>query len=130
MVEKSPAPILQDIVDAIERIQSKTKDLSLTEFAADWERLWVVERGVEIVSEASRRLPDEIKDRHPVIPWKKIAGIGNVLRHEYDAVSPRVLLNIAHNDLIPLERVCKAELMRQKLQQDQPSHEDSKGRSR
>jgi uncharacterized protein with HEPN domain len=130
MVEKSPAPILQDIVDAIERIQSKTKDLSLTEFAGDWERLWVVERGVEIVSEASRRLPDEIKDRHPDIPWKKIAGIGNVLRHEYDAVSPRVLLNIAHNDLIPLERVCKAELMRQKLQQDQPSHEDSKGRSR
>jgi uncharacterized protein with HEPN domain len=112
MVEKSPAPILQDIVDAIERIQSKTKDLSLTEFAGDWERLWVVERGVEIVSEASRRLPDEIKDRHPDIPWKKIAGIGNVLRHEYDAVSPRVLLNIAHNDLIPLERVCKAELTR------------------
>jgi len=130
MVEKSPAPILQDIVDAIERIQSKTKDLSLTEFAGDWERLWLVERGVEIVSEASRRLPDEIKDRHPDIPWKKIAGIGNVLRHEYDAVSPRVLLNIAHNDLIPLERVCKAELMREKLRQDQPSPDNSQGRER
>jgi len=113
MAEKSSEPALRDILEAIERIRSKTKDMSLTEFAGDWERLWVVERGIQIVSEASRRLPDEIKDRHPDIPWKQIAGIGNILRHEYDAVSPRILLDIAHNDLESLEIMCKAELLRE-----------------
>jgi uncharacterized protein with HEPN domain len=69
-----------------------------------------VERGAEIVSEASRRLPDALKSRHPQIPWKRVAGIGNVLRHDYDVVSARVLWNLARNDLAPLETVCKFEL--------------------
>lgn len=130
MVEKSPAPALQDIVDAIDRIHTKTKDLSISKFEADWEVRWLVERGAEIISEASRRLPDEIKERHPDIPWKDIAGIGNILRHNYDTVSPRVLLNIARNDLAHLERVCKAELMREKLREDQPPPDNSNGRTR
>ena len=131
MAEKSQTPALQDIVDSIGRIRSKMDGVSLSEFEADWERQWVVERGAEIVSEASRRLPDDLKNRYPDIPWKKIAGIGNILRHDYDEVSPRVLWNMAHNDLSPLERVCKAELMREALSQgDQLSRDDGGGRSR
>jgi uncharacterized protein with HEPN domain len=117
MVNKSPAPALQDIVDAIDRIHTKTKDVSIGAFEADWELRWVVERGAEIISEASRRLPDGIKSRHPGIPWKQIAGIGNILRHNYDTVSPRVLLNIARNDLVPLAKLCKAELEKLRLDQ-------------
>lgn len=113
MADKSPEPALRDIVDAIARIQSKMDGVSLTTFEADWERRWLVERGAEIVSEARRRLPDELKERHPEIPWKQIAGIGNILRHGYDAVSPRVMWNVARNDLVPLERACRAELTRE-----------------
>jgi uncharacterized protein with HEPN domain len=66
-------------------------DVPLTTFAADWQARWVVERGAEIISEASRRLPGEMKARHPEIPWSKVAGIGNVLRHDYQAVSAPIM---------------------------------------
>lgn len=57
-------------------------DLTLEAFEADWKTQWVVERGVEIISEASRHLPPALKARHPAIDWRSIAGVGNVLRHD------------------------------------------------
>ncbi len=110
MAEKSAEAALKDIVSAIEHIREKVDSVPFEMFEADWERRWVVERGAEIVSEASRRLPDELKSRHPHIPWKKVAGIGNVLRHDYDVVSPRILWNMARDDLSSLEKVCRREL--------------------
>ncbi len=65
-----------------------------------------------MISEASRRLPDQLKDRYPEIPWKKVAGIGNVLRHDYENVVPDALWKIARDDLAPLEKVCRKELGR------------------
>lgn len=44
---------------------------------------------MEIISEASRRLPDEIKARYPRIPWREMATAGNVYRHEYEDVQQR-----------------------------------------
>jgi uncharacterized protein with HEPN domain len=70
----------------------------------------VVERGVEIISDASRRLPHELKDRNPGIPWRKVAGIGNVIRHDYERVAPDVLWKLIQDDLPTLEKVCRAEL--------------------
>ena len=71
-------PRLTDIVEAIERIRSVLRDTPLEVFETDWQKQWLVERGVLIVSEASRHLTDELKARHPEIPWIKVAGIGNV----------------------------------------------------
>jgi uncharacterized protein with HEPN domain len=66
--------------------------------------------GVEIISEASRRLTDELKARHPEIPWRKVAGIGNVLRHDYETVAAPILWKLAQGDLPALEKVCREEL--------------------
>jgi uncharacterized protein with HEPN domain len=52
--------------------------------ADDLLRLYVVTRCLEIISEASRRLPDDLKARHPSIAWKEMAAAGNVYRHEYE----------------------------------------------
>ena len=71
---------------------------------------WLVERGLEIISEASRRLPEAMKARHPIIPWSKVAGIGNVRRHDYEDVAYDVLWRVVHDDLPTLERVCREEL--------------------
>ena len=57
--------------------------------------LRTVERCIEIVSEATRHIPDEIKGRYPHIPWPQIAGIGNVLRHDYDIVDDRIIWEVA-----------------------------------
>jgi uncharacterized protein with HEPN domain len=112
MVERSATPRLRDIIEAIDHVRAETEDLSLDAFEADWRKRWLVERGVEIISEASRRLPDELKARHPEIPWKKVAGIGNVLRHEYERTAPEVLWNVAREDLLDLQKVCREELSR------------------
>jgi uncharacterized protein with HEPN domain len=48
--------------------------VTIDAFEADWRKRSLVERGVEIISEASRRLTDELKARHPQIPWSKVAG--------------------------------------------------------
>ncbi len=48
--------------------------------------LYAVTRALEIISEASRRLPDDVKARHPELPWADIAGAGNIYRHDYEEV--------------------------------------------
>jgi len=117
-------PRLTDIVDAIERIRSVLRDTSLEAFEADWQKQWLVERGVLIVSEASRHLTDELKARYPEIPWKKVAGIGNVLRHSYENVAAPIMWKLAQVDLPVLQEVCHTELAiqtRAKLADDEQS---------
>jgi uncharacterized protein with HEPN domain len=101
---------LRDIVEAIERIRGVLGEVSLETFEADWQRQWLVERGVEIISEASRHLPHELKARHPEIPWQKVAGVGNVLRHDYGNVAAPVMWKMAQADLSLLHQVCRDEL--------------------
>ncbi|MBM3552393.1 MAG: DUF86 domain-containing protein [Alphaproteobacteria bacterium] len=110
MSSRSAALRLLDIIDAIERIHAVLADISLEAYETDWQRQWLVERGIEIISEASRHLSDEIKARHPEIPWKKVAGIGNVLRHDYESVAAPIIWKLAQIDLQLLEHACRDEL--------------------
>ena len=70
---------------------------------------FAVERGVEIISGASRRIPDDLKARHGHIPWREIAGIGNVLRHDYERIDDRELWRVLTRDL-PLKAAVEAML--------------------
>ena len=106
----SPVPRLADIVEAIENIRSEMAGVTIDDFEADWRKRWLVERGVEIISEASRHLSKEIKLRHPEIPWPKVADIGNVLRHAYERIAAPIMWKLVKDDLPPLERACRREL--------------------
>jgi uncharacterized protein with HEPN domain len=110
VAEHSIAPHLSDIIEAIERVTGVLGDTPLDVFEADWQRQWLVERGVEIISEASRRLPADLKTRHPQIPWPKVAGIGSVLRHNYENISAPVMWKLVWEDLPVLHEVCRQEL--------------------
>jgi uncharacterized protein with HEPN domain len=61
---------------------------------------------------ASRHLPENLKAGTPEIPWPKVAGIGNILRHDYMDVARDVLWQVVHDNLPPLEKVCRIELAR------------------
>ncbi len=98
MPSKNPAQRLRDIVDNIDAIYDFTTRLDRDEFAADRKTVYAVIRALEIISEASRRLPAELKDRHPEIDWVAVAAAGNVYRHEYEGVDVNLGLR-------PLEKV-------------------------
>lgn len=98
------------MLSAIEHIQRKVQGISLGDFLGDLDRRRIVERCLEIISEASRRLPEDAKKRHPEIPWQKVAGIGNILRHDYENVIPDALWKLAQDDLPVLASACRSEL--------------------
>ncbi len=71
---------------AIERV---TAGKTLEEYSADPDLAAAVERYLERLSEASRHVPETLKQKHPNIDWRAIADIGNVLRHAYDKIVDR-----------------------------------------
>ncbi len=105
-----PAARLADIIEAVGIIRAELEGVTLRDLEADRRKCWIVERGLEIISEASRRLPDGMKARHPDIPWSKVAGIGNVLRHEYERIAHDILWRVARDDIPRLEAACRAEI--------------------
>lgn len=60
-------------------------------FQADIRTVYAVTRCLEIISEASRRLPPDLKARHPSIAWKEMAGAGNIYRHDYEDVAAKLV---------------------------------------
>lgn len=112
MATRSIALRLVDIIEAIEHIRDELGNISIESFEADWRKRWLVERGMEIISEASRYLPEELKERYPEIPWRKVAGIGNILRHDYENIAAPILWKLNATDLLFLERICREELAR------------------
>src|SRR6185437_14538060 len=79
-------------------------------FEHDMQRLYAVMRCVEIISEASRRLPGDLKARHPSIAWREMAGAGNIYRHDYQLVAPLRVWETVQDHLPPLRRVVEHEL--------------------
>jgi uncharacterized protein with HEPN domain len=94
---------LLDILDAIDAIQSALEGETYETFVAHRIKRPAVERYFEIISEASRHVPSSVKEREAVIPWKKIADLGNVLRHAYHSTNPAILWDIYENQLSDLE---------------------------
>ena len=85
-------------------------DTDRAAFIDDPKTVYAVTRCLEIISEASRRLPDDLKTRHPAIAWKQMAGAGNVYRHDYEDVAARYVWKTVSESLPPLRSVVEEEL--------------------
>ncbi len=68
-------------------------------FAGSWQMQRAIERGLEIISEASRGIGEVQKSAHPEVRWAQISGIGNILRHEYHRVEATIVWNITQTHL-------------------------------
>ena len=86
---------LQDILQAIDEVAQVVEGRDLAAYERDFRIHRVVERCVEIVSEASRRLSAKSKARFPEVPWHAIEAIGNKLRHEYRRLDAEIMWKIA-----------------------------------
>ncbi len=100
--------VIHDILEAIERLEEITRGKSFAEFEASWQMRWLVQRAIEIISEASRAIPDELANARPEIPWRKVRGIGNVLRHDYEGLSDRIIWNVVLDELPRLKTAIQA----------------------
>lgn len=105
-----PRRALQDMAYHIDLATGFVSGMDFPAFSADTRTVFAVTRCLEIVSEASRRLPDSLKERWPAIPWKNMAGAGNIYRHEYEEVAARLVWDTVQLALPPLREVIAAEL--------------------
>lgn len=93
------------MVEAIEGIEMAAAGMTFAQYQQSWQVRRAVERGIEIISEASRHVPEELKLRYPHIYWREIAGIGNLLRHEYGRIDDRIMWRVVQRYLPDLKGV-------------------------
>jgi uncharacterized protein with HEPN domain len=102
MAEKTVRLYLEHIREAIGLIEPYAHGRQRHDLDREPMLRQAIERNVEIISEASRRVPGAMKARHAEVPWREIAAIGNILRHEYPAVNRDIIWRIATEDIRPL----------------------------
>jgi uncharacterized protein with HEPN domain len=101
---------LEDILRHIDLAETFVEGSTYEAFEKDTLRIYAVTRCLEIISEASRRLPDEFKSRHPQIAWREMAGAGNVYRHSYQDVAAKRIWETVRIALPPLRAAVETEL--------------------
>lgn len=101
----NPRARLLHILEEIDGVALTIAGMDYTAYRNSYMAVRVVERALEIISEAARALPDSLTARHPEIEWARIRGIGNFLRHEYHQLDARTLWDIATNKLVEMRPV-------------------------
>jgi uncharacterized protein with HEPN domain len=101
---------LRDILFHIDLATEFVAGFDRDTFKKDLRTLYAVTRCLEIISEASRRLPDDLKARHPTIAWKQMAAAGNVYRHDYEDVAAQFVWDTVQRALPSLREVVEIEL--------------------
>jgi uncharacterized protein with HEPN domain len=110
MLSETERDALEDIRDNIARAVRFVGGLDLAGFLRDEKTFYAATRCLEIISEASRRLPAAFKERHPEIPWKAVAGSGSIYRHNYEEVLEHRIWQTIHEALPSLRAVADSEL--------------------
>jgi len=95
---------IEDILDSIAKIEKYTKDINENKFLTDTQIQDSVLRRLEIIGEAVKNIPDDFRNKYPQIPWKRIAGLRDVLIHEYFGVNLRRAWKVAKEDIVGLKQ--------------------------
>ena len=99
MPKRGDLEFLNDIQEAIKRVENYTKNVSYTSFAQDTKTQDAVVRNIEIMGEAVKNLSDNLKKKSEQIPWKKLAGIRERVIHSYFGVNYDIIWASAKKDL-------------------------------
>ena len=110
MPSKNPAQRLRDIIDNIAAIGDFTAGMDFDAFHGSRRTIYAVTRALEIISEATRRLPAEMKARYTDLDWSAIAAAGNVYRHDYETVDDALIWHTVKHGLDRLDNAARIEL--------------------
>ncbi|MCS7079430.1 MAG: DUF86 domain-containing protein [Chloracidobacterium sp.] len=117
-MSKDTRVYLAQILERISRILDYTSE-GRQSFMNDMRTQDAVIRNLEVIGEAVKRIPEEFRKAHPHIPWRALAGLRDVLIHQYDSVNPAEIWQAIDADLKPLQAEIQAAL----LQLEQPQEE-------
>ncbi len=104
MTKRNVEDYLQDIIDAINATEEFVIGLEYTTFIKDQKTIFAVTRAVEIVGEASKQIPPDMRDNYNTIPWKEVAGMRDKMIHHYFGINLKILWNTIQNDFPELKR--------------------------
>ena len=85
---------LRQIVEVCDKAVELRNSMTWEEFRGDWRKQMLAERLVEVLGEAVKRLPEDLRQRHPQLPWDKIAGTRDYIAHGYDSVDYDVIWGV------------------------------------
>ena len=99
---------LEDILEATRKIASYTAHLSKAAFLEDEKTFDAVVRNLEVIGEAVKKLPEDLRAQHPTVEWKKIAGLRDILIHEYFGLDSEMVWDIVKNKVPTLSEEVRA----------------------
>ncbi|MBI5550590.1 MAG: DUF86 domain-containing protein [Desulfobacterales bacterium] len=99
---------LEDIRNAIEEVAEFIEGMGFEEFRSDRKTVNAVIRSLEVLGEATKHIPDDFRKRHPDIPWSKMAGMRDVLIHDYMGVDLKTVWKVAVERLPELAILMKS----------------------
>ena len=91
MTQRQLSEFLEDILDAITEIEGFIANVRFEAFIENREKVLAVVKLLEIIGEATKKIPDELRRQYPDIPWKAVTGMRDVLVHEYWQVDEAVV---------------------------------------
>jgi uncharacterized protein with HEPN domain len=94
---------LEDIQESCSRVVRYTQDMTFEQFRADDKTYDAVVRNLEIIGEAAKRLPDEVRTMMPDIEWNKATGLRNIVAHVYFGVNDDILWDVVRNKIPPMK---------------------------
>ena len=95
---------LDDILEATRKIMVYTGSLSRAAFLEDEKTLDAIVRNLEVIGEAVKKLPENLRAKHSAVEWKKIAGLRDILIHEYFGIDAEIVWDIVQNKVPALDR--------------------------
>ena len=94
---------VEDILDGMNKAEELLEGVSYSQFEADFRINFAVVRALEIIGEAAKRLPDDLRLRYPDIPWKGMAGMRDRIIHGYDNVDLQIVWDVVKRDIPELK---------------------------